>query len=68
MQPSPLQANPFAMLTHPEAVMQAIEESDRLNRLHRRVCRPLDKPLAAEAGSEQAEFDAVVDGAAGTDL
>lgn len=38
-------AHPFALMMEPEAVVQAMERSDRLQRLQRRVCRPLDKPL-----------------------
>jgi hypothetical protein len=36
--------NPFAMLTHPNDVMHAIGNSERLRGLVRHVCRPLDKP------------------------
>jgi hypothetical protein len=38
-------ANPFALLMDPESIFRAIENSERLERLHSRVCRPLDKPL-----------------------
>jgi hypothetical protein len=48
---SPTVANPFVMLTEPEAILQAIERSERLNALQRRVCRPLDKPLIPKAGA-----------------
>ncbi len=41
---TPLSADPFAMLVAPEQVMRAIERSDRLQRLQRRVYRPLDRP------------------------
>jgi hypothetical protein len=37
-------ANPFALLLDPQQVLASIEHSERLDRLHRRVCRPLDKP------------------------
>ncbi len=51
-------ANPFALLMDPQAIFRAIERSERLERLHSRVCRPLDKPLlpvvAAEEGAESA--------------
>jgi hypothetical protein len=53
--------NPFAMMTNPEAVFRAIENSDRLCMLERRVCRPLDKPLIPCA-DELAEFDNSIDG------
>lgn len=38
-------ANPFALMMDPEAVVQAMERSERLAGLKRRVHRPLDKPL-----------------------
>lgn len=37
--------NPFALMMDPQAVLEAIEGSERLKRLHSRICRPLDKPL-----------------------
>lgn len=58
-QPQRLAANPFALLMDPQAVFRAIENNERLERLHSRVCRPLDKPLlpvvAAEDESESVE-------------
>jgi hypothetical protein len=60
MTPNPsLQANPFALLMDPEAVFRAIEKSERLVRLHSRICRPLDKPLLppAESGEEAPAVD-----------
>ena len=39
----PLIANPFALLTDPEAIFRAVEASPRLESLNRRVCRPLDR-------------------------
>ena len=36
-------ANPFALMTNPEAVFAAMAKSDRLQRLASRMCRPLDK-------------------------
>lgn len=57
MLPIQITSNPFALLMEPEAVVQAMEHSDRLNRLQRRICRPLDKqtPLPGEAAT--ASFD-----------
>ncbi len=49
-------SNPFALMTNPQAVVAAMEASDRLRALRRRVCRPLDHvglddaPAAADAG------------------
>lgn len=45
MQPLRRNVNPFALMIDPQAVLAQIECSERLERLHRRVCRPLDKPL-----------------------
>jgi len=45
MSASPSIANPFALLVSPESVTQAVARSERLARLRRRVCRPLDKPM-----------------------
>ncbi len=52
MDNSPLASNPFALMMHPESVVQAMERSDRLARLHRRICKPLDKPNAQQAADE----------------
>jgi len=35
-------ADPFDLLLTPEAVLQAMERSEHLGRLRRRICRPLD--------------------------
>ncbi|MDH3209182.1 MAG: hypothetical protein OEM00_00775 [Burkholderiaceae bacterium] len=40
-------SDPFAFMMNPAAVIQAMEKSERLNTLKRRICRPLDKPLIA---------------------
>jgi hypothetical protein len=58
---SPLASNPFAFLMNPEDVLQAMERSDRLGRLQRRICKPLDKPVIARAPDEVASFDHEVD-------
>jgi hypothetical protein len=57
----PLVANPFALMMHPEAVVQAMEHSDRLGRLQRRVCKPLDKPVIPRTPDEVASYDHAVD-------
>ena len=49
---SSLVANPFVMLTDPVAILQAVQCSERLNGLERRVCRPLDRPLIPKVGEE----------------
>jgi len=54
--------NPFALLMDPQAIFRAIENSERLERLHSRICRPLDKPLlpvvaADDTDASQDELD-----------
>lgn len=52
-------ANPFALLMDPDSVIRAMEKSERLENLHRRICRPLDRPLLPKKGDESgaAEMD-----------
>jgi len=52
--------HPFAVMLNPEAVLQAVERSERMQRLQRRVCRPLDKPLIPRISALQA-FDQAID-------
>lgn len=54
-------SDPFALMMDPQAVVQAMERSDRLARLQRRVCRPLDKPVITPAGNEREAFDSAID-------
>jgi len=54
-------SDPFALMMDPDAVFQAMERSDRLGRLKRRICRPLDKPLIPKVGDEADAFDKEVD-------
>jgi hypothetical protein len=54
-------SNPFALMMNPEVILQAMEHSDRLSRLQRRICRPLDKPLIPHAATEVDAFDLAVD-------
>jgi hypothetical protein len=61
MLPSRTASNPFALLMEPDAVLQAIERSDRLGRLQSRICRPLDKPLIPRVPKDVIEFDRKVD-------
>ncbi len=35
--------NPFLLMLHPEAVLAAVEKSERLGALNRHLCRPLDR-------------------------
>jgi hypothetical protein len=49
-------------MTNPEAVLRAIENSDKLCMLERRVCRPLDKALPPKADAATTdEFDREID-------
>jgi hypothetical protein len=54
-------SNPFALMMDPERVVQAMERSERLARLQRRVCHPLDRPLIACKVAELDEFDSLID-------
>jgi hypothetical protein len=54
-------ANPFAMLLDPERLARSVEHSERLNRLHSRIYRPLDKPLIPKALADAADFDREID-------
>lgn len=57
MQPTPARgaaASPFDMLIDPLALQRALEGSQRLESLNRRICRPLDRqmPVKPEAPDE----------------
>lgn len=60
-------ANPFAMMLDPERILRAVEASERLNDLHSRICRPLDKAVSATPAAD-AEFDSLVDQQTDDDL
>jgi hypothetical protein len=61
--------NPFAQLINPDSVAQAVAASERLSRLHSRVCRPLDKPLIpAKSNDSVAAYDAAIDRASARHL
>ena len=61
--------NPFALMMNPAEVLQAVERSDRLERLQRRVCRPLDKPLIAHVAASAGfnDYDSAIDAEPETD-
>ena len=68
MQSLPSNINPFALMIDPQSVIAQIERSERLEGLHRRICRPLDKPLLggpAEGGDEAGNADSSLDHAGG---
>jgi hypothetical protein len=56
-------ANPFALLTDPEAIFRAVEASPRLESLNRRICRPLDRAQrdGNGEGPESDSHDALAD-------
>ncbi len=61
-------ANPFDMLVNPQAILDAIERSTRLQGLERKICRPLDRLSPPKpAQGEGAAFDAAVDRAGDLD-
>ena len=65
MRQAPILANPFVMMTNPETILLAVERSERLNRLSRKVYRPLDRPLIPKVGAkDMAAFDLEIDAAA----
>ena len=71
MQALPQEFNPFALLLDPHAVLAQIEHSERLERLQRRVCRPLDKPMLgamAEDGEESTDSASAASASAGRPL
>ena len=58
----PFPPSPFAALISPSDIVRALEGSESLERLNRRVCRPLDKPrLAKRLPAELARHDQAVD-------
>lgn len=54
-------SHPFALMLNAQDVLTAMEHSERLQRLQRRICRPLDKPLIPHALSELEQFDRSID-------
>ena len=67
MQTAELLANPFSLMMNPAEVFQALESSPRLERLQRRICRPLDKPLIARKESDMNNYDFAIDAEAESD-
>lgn len=52
MSKSLLVSNPFALMMNPDEVLHAMQASERLRHLQRRICKPLDKPVLAKADAE----------------
>lgn len=61
MQTVQLAANPFALMLDPQAVLQAMDQSDRLARLRSQVFRPLDKPLLSKLSDSVRAYDEAID-------
>ena len=62
-------SNPFVMMTDPETILLAVERSERLNRLSRKIYRPLDRPLIPKVGAKElAAFDSEIDAAIDDDV
>jgi len=53
--------NPFMLMISPEVVLAAVEKSERLGKLNRHLCRPLDRPVPAAAGNVAAADAAAED-------
>lgn len=47
MKTESLAHNPFMLMLSPEVVLAAVERSEKLGRLNRRLCHPLDRPVPA---------------------
>lgn len=67
MQTLPRNVNPFALMLDPQSVIAQIERSERLEGLHRRVCRPLDKPLLGGNVDEASDNEGMATSAADAD-
>ncbi len=48
---------PFSLIVNPQAVFDAVQRSEHLQGLHRRVYRPLGHPPAAEREAGHTAFD-----------
>jgi hypothetical protein len=61
----PLAGNPFALMMHPDDVLKAVECSNQIGGLQRRICRPLDRPVIPspkkEGAAPAADFDLEID-------
>jgi hypothetical protein len=58
-------ANPFALMTDPQSILDAVERSGRLDQLKRRVCRPLDGPSPNADDDENPQQQADADDSVG---
>jgi hypothetical protein len=60
MKQESLVQNPFMMMLSPESVIAAMERSEKLGRLNRRMCHPLDRAAAPGSDGEGGALDADV--------
>lgn len=57
MKTETLARNPFMLMLSPEAVLAAVERSEKLGRLNRRMCHPLDRPQPLTADGQPRAVD-----------
>lgn len=55
MKQETLAHNPFMMMLRPEVVLAAVERSEKLGRLNRRQCHPLDRPAPVSTAAADRE-------------
>jgi hypothetical protein len=58
--------NPFMLMIEPEVVLAAIENSERLGRLNRHLCRPLDRVAGPASTTARESVDDAGDDEADT--
>jgi hypothetical protein len=49
--------NPFMLMINPEVVLAAMEKSERLGKLKRQLCRPLDRGVPGSPAGSSVEED-----------
>lgn len=49
--------NPFMLMLSPELVLAAMERSEKLGRLNRRLCQPLDRQMPVPAAADEFSDD-----------
>ncbi len=59
MKTQSLARNPFMLMLSPQEVIAAVERSEKLGRLNRRMCHPLDRllPVGADPSVDDAQVD-----------
>jgi len=59
---TPRTADPFDLMINPQAILMAMEKSERLQHLDRHVYRPLDRPIIPKVGGlDVSEADAMIE-------